>query len=128
MLNQQSWLSHNAVLHSWCSFSLRSNPFFEMWISFCKWLANNRGVCLQAFPSFPSPSPHFHFLALVSFSARSKPKILSLNLFLLHNKMQMLAMQASLFQAVTSMAHHFGHFWFCRITCSATCMSLEFSD
>ena len=21
----------------------------------------NRGVCLQAFPSFPSPSPHFHF-------------------------------------------------------------------
>jgi len=24
----------------------------------------NRGVCLQAFPSFPSPSPLFHFLAL----------------------------------------------------------------
>ena len=34
----------------------------------------NRGVCLQAFPSFPSPSPLFHFLALVSFLARSKPK------------------------------------------------------
>ena len=32
----------------------------------------NRGVCLQAFPSFPSPSPHFHFLALVSFLARPK--------------------------------------------------------
>ena len=35
----------------------------------------NRGDCLQAFPSFPSPSPHFHFLALVSFLARPKPRI-----------------------------------------------------
>ena len=35
----------------------------------------NRGVCLQAFPSFPFPSPHFHFLALVSFLARPKPRI-----------------------------------------------------
>ena len=32
----------------------------------------NRGVCLQAFPSFPSPSPLFHFLALISFFARPK--------------------------------------------------------
>ena len=36
MLNQQSWLTH-VVLHSWCSFSLRCNPFFEIWI--CKWLS-----------------------------------------------------------------------------------------
>ena len=35
----------------------------------------NRGVCLQAFPYFPSPSPLFHFLALDSFLARSKPKV-----------------------------------------------------
>ena len=33
----------------------------------------NRGVCLQEFPSFPSPFPLFHFLALVSFLARPKP-------------------------------------------------------
>ena len=36
----------------------------------------NRGVCLQAFPSFPSPSPLFHFLALISFLARPKPVFL----------------------------------------------------
>ena len=36
LLNQQSWLSH-VVFHSWCSFSLRCNPFFEIWI--CKWLS-----------------------------------------------------------------------------------------
>ena len=35
----------------------------------------NRGVCLQLFPSFPSPSLLFHFVVLVSFLARSKPKI-----------------------------------------------------
>ena len=35
----------------------------------------NQGVCLQAFPSFPFPSPLFHFLALVSFLAWSKLKI-----------------------------------------------------
>ena len=35
----------------------------------------NRGVCLQPFPSFPSPSLLFHFVVLVSFLARSKPKI-----------------------------------------------------
>ena len=34
----------------------------------------NRGVCLQAFPSFPFPFPHFHFLALISFLARPKPR------------------------------------------------------
>ena len=33
----------------------------------------NRGVCLQAFPSFPSVSPLFHFLSVVSFLARPKP-------------------------------------------------------
>ena len=54
----------------------------------------NRGVCLQAFPSFPSSSPHFHFLALVSFLARPKPRILFLGLSLLRNQTEMLATQA----------------------------------
>ena len=54
----------------------------------------NRGVCLQAFPSFPSPSPHFHFLALVSFLARPKPRILFLGLSLLRNQTETLAAQA----------------------------------
>ena len=31
-IHEQSW-SHIAVLHSWCSFSLSCNPFFEIWIS-----------------------------------------------------------------------------------------------
>ena len=54
----------------------------------------NRGVCLQAFPSFPSPSPHFHFLALVSFLARSNPRIPFLGLLLLRNQTETLATQA----------------------------------
>ena len=33
LLNQQSWLSHNALLHSW-------NPFFEIWI--CKSLSERK--------------------------------------------------------------------------------------
>ena len=45
----------------------------------------NQGVCLQAFPSFPSPSPLFHFLALVSFLAWSKLKIPFLGFFWLQN-------------------------------------------
>ena len=57
----------------------------------------NRGVCLQAFPSFPSPSPHFHFLALVSFLARSKPRIPFLRLSLLRNQTETLATQATFF-------------------------------
>ena len=32
----------------------------------------NPGVCLQAFPSFPSPTPTFPFLVLAPFSAREK--------------------------------------------------------
>ena len=55
----------------------------------------NRGVCLQAFPSFPSPSPLFHFLALVSFLARSKPKIPFPGLSLHQNQTETLATQAS---------------------------------
>ena len=55
----------------------------------------NRGVCLQAFPSFPSPSPLFHFLALVSFLAQSKPKIPFLGLSLLRNLTETLATQAN---------------------------------
>jgi len=44
----------------------------------------NRGVCLQAFPSFPSPL--FHVLALASFLARQKPKTPFLGLSLLQNQ------------------------------------------
>ena len=54
----------------------------------------NRGVCLQAFPSFPSPSPLFHFLALVSFLAQSKPKVPFLGISLLWNQTETLATQA----------------------------------
>ena len=57
-----------------------------------------RGVSLQAFPSFASPSPLFHFLALVSFLARSKPKISFLGLSLLRNLLtETLATQAIFF-------------------------------
>ena len=59
----------------------------------------NRGVCLQAFPSFPSPSPHFHFLALVSFLARPKPRIPFLRVSLLRNQTETLATQATLYVA-----------------------------
>ena len=57
----------------------------------------NWGVCLQTFPSFPSPSPSplFHFLALVSFLAESKPKISFLGLSLLRNLTETLATQAN---------------------------------
>ena len=57
----------------------------------------NRGVCLKAFPSFPSPSPHFHFLALVSFLARPKPRIPFLRLSLLRNQTETLSTQATFF-------------------------------
>ena len=55
----------------------------------------NRGVCLQAFPSFPSPSPLFHFLDLVSFLARSKPKIPFHGIFWLRNQTETLATQSN---------------------------------
>ena len=45
----------------------------------------------EKFPSFPSPSPLFHFLALVSFLARPKPRIPFL---LLRNQTETLATQA----------------------------------
>ena len=44
--------------------------------------------------NFPSPSPHFHCLALVSFLARPKPRIPFLGLFLLRNQTETLATQA----------------------------------
>ena len=47
------------------------------------------------FPSFSSPSPHFHFLALVSFIARPKPRIPFLGLSLLRNQTDTLATLAS---------------------------------
>ena len=54
----------------------------------------NRGVCLQAFPSFLFRSPHFHFLALVSFLARPKPRIPFHGFSLLRNQTETLAKQA----------------------------------
>ena len=60
----------------------------------------NRGVCLQAFPSFPSPSTHFHFLALVSFLARPKRRIPFLGLSLLRNQTEMLVTQARIDQVL----------------------------
>ena len=62
----------------------------------------NRGDCLQAFPSFPSPSPHFHFLALVSFLARSKLRIPFVGLSLLRNRTETLATQAKFIFATLS--------------------------
>ena len=44
--------------------------------------------------TFPSPSPLFHFLALVSFLARPKPRISFLGLSLLRNSTETLATQA----------------------------------
>ena len=50
----------------------------------------------RKFPSFPSPSPLFHFLAFVSFLARPKPRIpfLDLGLSFLPNQTETLATQA----------------------------------
>ena len=48
----------------------------------------------SAFPSFPSPSPLFHFLTLVSFLARSKPKVPFRGISLLRNQTETLATQA----------------------------------
>ena len=49
----------------------------------------------RGFPSFPSPSPHFHFLVLLSFLARPKPRIPFLGLSLLRNQRKTFATQAS---------------------------------
>ena len=57
-----------------------------------KWGGGGGGV---GFPSFPSPSPLFHFLALVSFLAQPKPRISFLGLSLLRNSTETLATQAS---------------------------------
>ena len=77
-------------LTSWANQALRSMAItgFQNW-----------GVCLQAFPSFPSPL--FHFLALVSFLAWPKPRILFLGLSLFQNQMETLATQAR----ITMMLH-----------------------
>ena len=48
------------------------------------------------FPSFPSPSPLFHFFALVSFLARPKPRIPFVCLSVLRNQTETLATQARL--------------------------------
>ena len=53
-----------------------------------------RGWGRKEGPSFPFPSPHFHFLAFVSFLARPKPRIPFLGLSLLRNQTETLATQA----------------------------------
>ena len=61
------------------------------------------------FPSFPSPSPHFHFLALVSFLARPKPRIPFLGPSLLRNQTETFATQAkNLNENVIVMCFHKG--------------------
>ena len=50
----------------------------------------------------PSPSPLFHFLALVSFLARPKPKIPFLGLSLLRNSTETLATQAKTLKVAVS--------------------------
>ena len=63
--------------------------------------------------AFPSPFPLFHFLALVSFLARPKPRISFLGLSLLRNSTETLATQAkwhlSFFQGV--LFSHVDVFW-----------------
>ena len=51
-------------------------------------------VCKRFLPSL-APSPHFHFLALVSFLARPKPRIRFLGLSLLPKQTETLATQAT---------------------------------
>ena len=58
----------------------------------------NRGVCLQAFPSFPTLFPLFNFLALVSFLTR--PKYAKTGLSLLRNQTETLATQANLYLTI----------------------------
>ena len=65
----------------------------------------NRGVCLQAFPSFPSPSPLFHFLALASFLARSKPKIALLGFFFFAKRKRLLRRLKLLLTVSVSATH-----------------------
>ena len=63
------------------------------------WERKEGNACRQtAFPSFPSPSPLFHFLAFVLFLARPKPKIPFLGLSLLRNLTETLATQANLLE------------------------------
>ena len=71
----------------------------------------NRGVCLQAFPSFPSPSPHFHFLASVSFFARPKPRIPFFGLSLLRHQTETLAMQATVSRETDVFSPTARYFW-----------------
>ena len=65
----------------------------------------------QAFPSFPSPLPLFHFLVLFSFLVQSKPKIPFHGLFFARNQLEKLAMQANIssiksIPSITIMPHH----------------------
>ena len=58
----------------------------------------------ESFLPSPSSSPLFHFLALVSFLARSKAKISFPGLCLLRNQTETLATQASFLQMLSTAA------------------------
>ena len=61
-------------------------------------ISKQRGLSASV-SSLPLPLPHFHFLALVSFLARPKPRIPFLGLSLLRNLTKTLATQAILLPA-----------------------------
>ena len=86
----QSAHAFSPHMHSHCS----TSPANQVLRSLANTGFQNWGICLQAFPSFPSSSPLFHFLALVSFLARPKPRIPFLDLSLPQNQTETLATQA----------------------------------
>ena len=86
----QSAHAFSPHMHSHCS----TSPANQVLRSLANTGFQNWGVCLQAFPSFPSSSPLFHFLALVWFLARPKPRIPFLDLSLPQNQTETLATQA----------------------------------
>ena len=82
------WKPPTWVCHAWvCS------PTFGTLISCDNWPTE---IVWPFFPSFPSPSPLFHFFALVSFLARPKPRIPFVCLSVLRNQTETLATQARL--------------------------------
>ena len=69
----------------------------------------NRGICLLAFPSFPTLTPFFNFLAFVSFLTR--PKYAKTGLSLLRNQTETLTTQANLYFTMDHFRITFGLFF-----------------
>ena len=100
--NKQQPLTTNIRVTHHTFLSVWNNPLIDT----CQHCSTNRANQTQVFkiegfawkrflPSFPSPSPHFHFLVLVSFLARPKPRIPFLGISLLRNQTENLATQAT---------------------------------